>query len=104
MRACMCARVFLSLCVCVSTLCLVSVCLRGEMFVLLSLFFLCFCFCFSFFCLEFCEVVAGVYSNENACIFSLSFLLALKRVGFDVWDDGAVWKTVSVRVLKRQAE
>lgn len=34
-------------------------CLRVGLFELL---------CFVFFCLSFCEVVAGVYSNENACI------------------------------------
>lgn len=49
---CMCARV------CVQLLCLVSVCLRVGMFVLFFVVFL----------LEFCEVVAGVYSDENACI------------------------------------
>ena len=28
----------------------------------------CLCFCVFFFLSEFCEVVAGVYSNENACV------------------------------------
>jgi len=41
--------------------CLVSVCLRVGMFVLLC----------SFFCLEFREVVAGVYSNEK-CVYFFS--------------------------------
>lgn len=36
-------------------------CLRVGLFELL-------CFVFFVFCLSFCEVVAGVYSNENACI------------------------------------
>lgn len=36
--------------------------------------------------------------------FFFSFILTLKRVGFDVCDDGAVWKTVSVWGLKRQTE
>lgn len=82
-----------------SALCLVSVCLRVGMFVLL-------CFLFFFFFPIFgagwwcCEIAAGAYSNINACV-SFPFF-AQRRVGFDVSDDGAVWKTVSVRVLERQ--
>lgn len=48
-----------------------------------------------FFVPEFGELVA-VYSNENACISFSPFIVTLKRERFDVWNDGAVWKTVSV--------
>lgn len=52
-------------------LCVLSLCIR-------ALECLCFCVrtCFFFFpSSEFCEVVAGVYSNENAC-FSFSPLFS----------------------------
>lgn len=69
----MCAVCLGVVCVCVRfQLCVLSLCIR-------ALESLCFCVrtCFLFFfpSSEFCEVVAGVYSNENAC-FSFSPLFS----------------------------
>lgn len=83
-----------------SALCLLSVCLHVGMFVLLP-FFCVFLVVVSFFFSSFfgagwrcCDVGCWcVFTYKCARFF---FLLALRRVGFEVSDDGEVWKTVSV--------
>lgn len=62
-----------SLCVCLSVCAVrlggVRVCARSSLWHVSVCASDCLSFCvLFFFCLSFCEVVAGVYSNENACI------------------------------------
>lgn len=75
-RACLlsvcCACVCFQLCASSPSVCAVK-CLRKQ-----SFFFFFSVFVFVFFVSSFCEVVAGVYSNENACI-SLSSFFSLRR-------------------------
>lgn len=77
------------------------VCLSARRNVCASPFFLRFLVVVFFFFLPFSGrggavvmLAAGVYSHINARVSF--FLLALRRVGFEVSDDGEVWKTVSV--------
>lgn len=87
-------------CVCsFSTLRLVSVYSCAGIFVLLC--------AYVFFFFPFVWVLWGCcwcIFKWKCLFFFFSFILTLKRVGFDVCDDGAVWKTVSVWGLKRQTE